>query len=132
MSPAGKKTVLIIEDSRFQRKANEMTLTRAGYGVLCAADCEEGLRVATEQKPDVIVLDMMLPKMGGPELLQALKKNPQTAPIPVIVLSSLAQKNSAKLINDGAAAYLEKTAATFESTSTAVIQAIQSVLANAR
>lgn len=132
MAPAGKKTVLIIEDSRFQRKASEMTLARAGYGVLSAADGEEGLKVATEQKPDVIVLDMMLPKMGGPELLQALKKNPQTAPIPVIVLSGLPQSNSAKLISEGAAAYLEKTASTFEATSTAVIQAIRSVLAPPR
>ena len=61
--------------------------------ILTASDGEEELRVAQQKKPDVIVLDMMLPKLGGPQLLQLLKTHPLTASIPVIVLSSLPQKN---------------------------------------
>src|ERR1700690_2980458 len=82
-------TVLLIDDSKFMRRANELAVTKSGYGVLTAADGEEGLRVAHDKVPDVIVLDMMLPKVSGPQLLQALKQDPRTAGIPVIVLSSL-------------------------------------------
>ena len=101
---AVKKKVLLIDDSKFLRKANEMALARSGYEVFGATDGEEGLRLATEKQPDVIVLDMMLPKISGPQLLQLLKKDPRTAKIPVMVLTSLSQKNEEKLIEDGAAA----------------------------
>jgi CheY-like chemotaxis protein len=56
----------------------------------------------------VILLDMLLQKMAGPDVLKALKLHPKTAAIPVIVLSSLAQRNEAKLMRDGAAGYYEK------------------------
>jgi CheY-like chemotaxis protein len=59
-------TVLLIDDSKFLRRANERSLTRLGYRVITAADGEEGLRLAGEKLPNVIVLDMMLPKLGGP------------------------------------------------------------------
>ena len=58
--------------------------------------------------PDLILLDMLLPKLGGPEVLQALKRDQTTARIPVIVLSSLPQTNSARLKGEGAADYFEK------------------------
>jgi CheY-like chemotaxis protein len=64
------------------------------------------LQIASVTIPDLILLDMLLPKLGGVEVLQALRKNPVTASIPVIVLSSLPQKNEAKLIKEGAAALL--------------------------
>jgi OmpR family response regulator RpaB len=73
-------TILLIDDSTFLRKANERSLTRVGYWVITAADGEEGLRLAGEKIPDVIVLDMMLPKLGGPQLLQMLKKDPEPPP----------------------------------------------------
>jgi CheY-like chemotaxis protein len=100
--------VLLVEDSKFLRMVNERVLTKAGYEVSTAADGEEALRVANEKLPDVILLDMLLPKLSGPEVLRALKANPSTAGIPVIVLTSLSQKNEEKLLHDGAAAYVEK------------------------
>ncbi len=101
-------TILLIEDSKLVRIANARILTRAGYRVVVAGDGEEALSTAFHGVPDVILLDMMLPKMGGPEVLRALKQNPVTAHIPVIVLTGLSQKNEQRLRHDGAAAFLEK------------------------
>jgi len=100
--------VLIVDDSRFLRVANERALVKAGYEVLTAADGEEGLRLAIEQKPDLVVLDMLLPKLSGPEVLRALRKNPATKAIPVMVLTSLPQTNEQKLIKEGATSYFAK------------------------
>jgi CheY-like chemotaxis protein len=101
-------TVLLIDDSKFLRRANELSLAKAGHQIITASDGEEGLRLARAKRPDVIVLDMLLPKLGGAQLLEFLKADPLTAKIPVIVLSSLSQKNEEKLVAAGAAAYLEK------------------------
>jgi CheY-like chemotaxis protein len=103
-----RKTVLLVEDSKLQRMASERTLSRAGYAVLNAATGEEALRLAHEGNPDVIVLDMLLPGMGGEHVLRNLKGDAVTTKIPVVVLSSLSQANSAKLREDGAADYFEK------------------------
>jgi CheY-like chemotaxis protein len=100
--------VLLVEDSKFLRIANERVLARAGYDVSIAGDGEEALRVANDKLPDIILLDMLLPKLSGPEVLKALKSNPATMAIPVIVLSSLSQRNEEKLKQAGAVEYLEK------------------------
>jgi chemosensory pili system protein ChpA (sensor histidine kinase/response regulator) len=123
-------TVLLIDDSKFLRRANEAGLVRAGYSILSAADGEEGLRLACDTIPDVIILDMMLPKLGGPELLHLLKHDARTAHIPVIVLSGLAQKNEGKLKKAGAAAYLEKSKLDVENSSSLLSEAIKGVLSN--
>jgi CheY-like chemotaxis protein len=102
------KSILLVDDSRFMRMANEKALTRAGYAVVTASDGEEALRIAGARIPDLILLDMLLPKLGGEEVLHSLRKNPVTASIPVIVMSSLPQKNEAKLMKAGATAYIEK------------------------
>ena len=68
--------------------ASGRVLAKAGYNILNAADGEEALRSAYENLPDLILLDMLLPKLGGQQVLHALKSNPETAHIPVIVLSS--------------------------------------------
>ncbi len=70
-------SVLIVDDSRFLRLMNERALLEAGFEVLSAADGEEGLRLAIEHKPDLVVLDMMLPKLSGPDVLRALRKDPE-------------------------------------------------------
>ena len=98
--------VLLVEDSKFLRMATEHSLSKAGYLVSTAADGEEALQVAKEKLPDIILLDMMLPKISGPNVLQALKENHATTPIPVIVLTSRSHKNEEKLISAGAAARL--------------------------
>ena len=100
--------ILIVDDSRFLRMANERALTRVGHDVVCASDGEEGLRLALERTPDLVVLDMLLPKLSGPDVLRAMRKAPETAAIPVMVLTSLPQCNEEKLLDEGATAYFEK------------------------
>lgn len=123
-----KSTVLLVEDSKFLRVATERALSRAGFGVSTAADGEQALQLANEQLPDIIVLDMMLPKMSGPDVLKALKANPATLDIPVIVLSSLSQKNEEKLIGEGAAAYLEKSTLELDKSSDRLAAIIRTTL----
>ena len=81
--------VLIVEDSRFLRISNESALQKAGYEVITAADAEEGLRLALERKPDLVIIDLMLPKLPGYEVLRELRKRPETATMPVMIVSSL-------------------------------------------
>jgi CheY-like chemotaxis protein len=102
------ETILLVEDSKFLRIATERTLTKAGYQVISAGDGEEAVVQATAKLPSLVLLDMLLPKLSGPEVLQKLKANPTTARIAVIVLSSLSQKNEEKLLQEGATAFLEK------------------------
>lgn len=117
--------VLLIEDSKLMRVATEGVLTRAGYQVIAAVDGEQGLQLARESAPDLILLDMLLPKMSGIDVLQQLKRDAPTAKIPVIVLTSLSQKNEAKLMQAGAAAFFEKSEAL---NGAALTQAIEKVL----
>ena len=103
-----KINVLLVEDSKMLQIALGRSLTKAGFTVVVAQDGEEGLRIACQTVPDLVLLDMLLPKLGGQEVLQALKGDPLTADIPVIILSSLSQQNEEKLKNAGAVAYFEK------------------------
>jgi CheY-like chemotaxis protein len=101
-------TILVIDDNVQLQIAFKKILTSAGYRVELAGDGEEGLRFAREIRPDVILLDMMLPKLGGVEVLLALKQNSATKRIPVIALSGLPMTNEARLKRDGAVSYLQK------------------------
>jgi CheY-like chemotaxis protein len=103
-----KTTVLLVEDSKLQKLMNERMLHRAGYAVLNASDGEEAVRMARETIPDIILLDMMLPKLGGREVMQALRSDPPTARIPILFFSSLSQANELKLTGEGAAGYFSK------------------------
>jgi two-component system phosphate regulon response regulator PhoB len=102
------ETILLVEDSKFLRMATERILSKAGYRVICAGDGDEALVLAGSNIPDLILLDMLLPKLSGPEVLRSLKKNDRTAHIPVVILSSLSQNNGPKLVEEGADAFLEK------------------------
>ena len=100
------RRILVAEDDRFLRKAAEMALKRQGYTVLTAADGEEALRAAQSVLPDLILLDLIMPKLNGFDVLQALKKDAPTAHIPVIILSNLGQDRDVQQAMDaGAAAY---------------------------
>jgi two-component system, OmpR family, phosphate regulon response regulator PhoB len=103
-----KSTLLLVEDNKVQKLVNERILHRAGYTVLNAADGEEAVRIARQTIPDIILLDMLLPKLGGREVMQALRETPATAQIPVLVFSSLPQANEGKLKKEGAAGYFVK------------------------
>lgn len=100
--------ILLVDDSLTLLHENERALQRAGYQVVCAEDGESALRLAGEAAFDLILLDLLLPKIGGLEVLNHLKANPATAEIPVVVLSSLSEKNRDKLIAAGAEDYFEK------------------------
>jgi two-component system cell cycle response regulator len=100
--------ILLVDDSKFLRLATERALTRAGYEVSTATDGVHALELAREKGPDLILLDMLLPKMTGHDVLKALKKDPATAGIAVVVFTGLSQKNAARLQEDGACGFLEK------------------------
>ena len=120
--------ILLVEDSRTMRLASERVLTKAGYEVSTASDGEEALRVAQEKLPDVILLDMLLPKLSGQDVLRALKANPVTSGIPVIVLSALSKKNEEKLLNEGAEAYFEKSSLDLDQNSDRLAATVETVL----
>lgn len=120
--------ILIVDDSRLLRTANERALVRAGHNVVSASDGEAGLRLAVEHKPDLIVLDMLLPKMSGPDVLHALRKNGVTAEIPVMVLTSLPQANEEQLISEGATAYFQKSLLTLDKGAGHFVEAVEKML----
>jgi len=82
--------------------------------------------------PDVILLDMMLPKMSGLDVLRALKADVLLKHIPVIVVSGLGQGNEAKLLKEGAKAFLMKSQESFENNSLALIEALQGLLTGSK
>ena len=82
------KRILLVEDDRFLRRACEASLQRRGFTVRGANDGEEGLRLARSESPDLILLDLLMPKMSGLEMLRALRSDEGTCRIPVLVLSN--------------------------------------------
>ena len=118
------RRVLLAEDDRFLRKAAETALKRHGFTVeaitlngrdilrftvVAAVDGEEALRLARAAPPDLVLLDLIMPRMQGFEVLRALKADPATAPIPVVILSNLGQDGDMKQAMDaGAAGYFVK------------------------
>jgi len=100
--------ILLVEDSKFLRAATEQALRTAGYAVVSANDGDEAVRLAREHMPALILLDVMLPKMSGPDVLRVLKNDPATTAIPVMMLTGLSQKNAKQLEKDGACGFFEK------------------------
>jgi CheY-like chemotaxis protein len=101
--------ILLAEDDRFLRKAVEARLRQRGHTIVAAVDGEEALRQARAVAPDLILLDLIMPKAQGFEVLKALKADPATAAIPVIVLSNLGQDGDVqRAMADGAIAYFIK------------------------
>ena len=100
--------ILLVEDSRALRLSNEHALRNAGHEVLCAEDGESALQCGREKKPELILLDLLLPRMNGLEVLTRLKHGRATANIPVVALSGLSERNRQKLIDAGAEDYIEK------------------------
>ena len=85
------KHVLAVDDENNIRRLIEVNLLRAGYRVTSAADGEEALRMIAEDRPDLIVSDVMMPNVDGFELLRRLKADPGTMDIPVLLLTAKAQ-----------------------------------------
>ena len=108
--------------------ASERALLNAGYSVIHAKDGDEGLRAARENIPDLILLDMMLPKLSGLDVLRALKGDVLVKHIPVIVLSGLGKANESKLLTEGAAAFIVKSEKSFQNNSSVLLQAVEGII----
>lgn len=103
------RTILIIDDEVNARKLAKMLLEREGFTVFTAGNGEEGLTLAKVERPDVILLDIIMPKMSGHEVLQRLKQDPDTRAISIIVLTAkVADRDIAMSFQLGAVFHLEK------------------------
>ena len=103
------KKILFIEDESALQKTFGEVLVQEGYQVVSALDGEEGLRLAKSEKPDLILLDLVLPKLHGFEVLKKLKEDSDTDSIAVIVLTNLESTGDVeKAVELGATTYLVK------------------------
>lgn len=82
------KTILLAEDERSLRRAAEVALTRRGFTVIAAVNGEEALHLARLHRPDLILLDLLMPKMTGMQVLDALRADPATRDFKVLILSN--------------------------------------------
>ena len=104
----GKK-VLAVDDERHIVRLIQVNLERAGYQVATAFDGPEALKKVETEKPDLIVLDVMMPRMDGFEVLKRLQANPETREIPVVMLTAKAQDADVfRGWSSGVSAYLTK------------------------
>lgn len=103
------KTILIIEDDKFLRELIVQKLLKEGYETFEAIDGEDGIKKVREEKPDLVLLDLILPGIDGFEVLSKMKEEPQISSIPVIILSNLGQREDVeKGLGLGAVDYLIK------------------------
>ena len=120
--------ILLAEDSKFLRLATERALARAGYDVCSAVDGEEAVRLARERLPDLILLDMLLPKMSGLDVLTALKKETSTKRIPVVIMTAMSKANAARLQDEGAFGFLKKSDMELDKGSQKILAAVREIL----
>lgn len=103
------KKILFIEDEAVLQKTFEGAFRAEGYDVISALDGETGVKLAKTQKPDLILLDLVLPKLNGFEVLRKLKNDSDTREIPVIILTNLERMSDIdKALELGATTYLVK------------------------
>ena len=101
--------IVIVEDDKFLRELITQKILKEGYQVVEAINGEEGVAKAKEEKPDLMLLDLILPGIDGFEALRQMKENSGTANIPVIILSNLGQKDDVERgMKLGAADYMVK------------------------
>ncbi len=103
------KSILVVEDEKDMLDLFKIRLEKEGFNVLTAADGEEGLRLAREERPGLILLDMMLPKLDGFKVCRMLKFDRRFRHIPVIILTARAEEKDRNLgLSVGADAYMTK------------------------
>lgn len=125
------KTLLIIEDESALQKTLGDVLAQEGFSILSALDGEAGLRLAQDKRPDVILLDLILPKANGFDVLKSLKEQEETKHIPVVVLTNLeSMEDVQKALNLGAMTYLVKSNYTLEEVVEKVKQALWGLKTN--
>lgn len=103
------KTILYVEDNEFNRRIVRDLLRRTSYRLIEASDGEQGMDVALAEPPDLILMDVQLPKISGIEAARTLRADRRTAHIPIIVVTSYALSgDERKALDAGASAYLAK------------------------
>jgi CheY-like chemotaxis protein len=103
------KRILVAEDDRFLRRACEMSLRQLGYTVLIAKDGEEALTIIQAERPHLVLLDLLMPKVTGLEVLRSLKSAEPTRSIPVLILTNSSRPQDMEEINSlGADGYQVK------------------------
>ena len=103
------KTILYVEDNEFYRKIVRQLLAQTRYRLREAPDGESGVRAAQEELPDLILMDVQLPKMSGLDATRQLRADPRTARVPIIVITSYALSGDEQKARDaGATAYIAK------------------------
>jgi len=103
------KKILVVEDDKFLRELISRKLISEGYNVIEAVDGEEGIKKIKTEKPELILLDLILPGIDGFQVLSETKKDPSLVSIPVIILSNLGQREDVeKGLKLGAVDYLIK------------------------
>ena len=121
------KSILFIEDESALQKTFGDLLEAKGYRLISALDGEIGLALAKKEKPDLILLDIVLPKVNGLEVLGKLKDDPETKAIPIIILTNLEGINNVgKVLELGATTYLVKAQYSLDE----VLEKIEKVLLN--
>ena len=106
---AEKNRILIIEDDSYISDMYKIKLESEGFQVIIASDGQKGVEQLNQQKPDLILLDVVMPKMDGFSVLQNIKEDPEVQDIPVIMLTNLGQKDSVeKGLKLGAEDYIIK------------------------
>ena len=117
--------VLVVEDDKFLGTAYRAVMTKAGFEFELATDGEEALRVLKDWKPEIILLDLVMPRMDGFATLEALKKDPTLATIPVLVASNLGQKEDLdRAMGMGAVGFIIKS----DSSPEEIISRIKSII----
>jgi two-component system cell cycle response regulator DivK len=102
-------TVLYVEDNEYNRKIVRQLLTRTSYRLREAVDGETALGMVREERPDLILMDVQLPKMSGLDVTRALRGDPATADVPIIVVTSFALSgDEQRAMAAGASAYIAK------------------------
>jgi DNA-binding response OmpR family regulator len=103
------KQILLVEDDRFLRRACAAGLRQRGWTVLTAVDGEEALRIIQSERIDLVLLDMLMPKLHGLDVMRALKAEERTQSILVLVLSNSSREQDVQeIMNLGAVGYLVK------------------------
>ena len=119
------KKILIVEDDKFLRELIAKKILAEGYDTAEAKDGEEGLKKIEAEKPDLVLLDLVLPGMTGFDILKSVQENPLLSDIPIIVFSNLGQRDDVdKAINLGAKDFLIKAHFTPQE----IIERIKSIL----
>ena len=106
MSP---KTILYVEDNEFNRKIVRDLLARTSYRLVEATDGEAGVAMALQESPNLILMDIQLPKISGLDATRRLRADPRTAQVPIIAITSYALSgDDQRALDAGASAYLAK------------------------